>query len=40
VEQMITDGKTRSGKLYNNGMFTFRFNTDGKILSVKVFTDT
>jgi ketosteroid isomerase-like protein len=41
MEQMATDGKTRSGKPYNNEyIFTFRFNTDGEILSVKEFMDT
>jgi ketosteroid isomerase-like protein len=41
MEQMVTDGKTRRGKPYNNEyQFTFRFNTEGKILSVKEFMDT
>jgi ketosteroid isomerase-like protein len=41
MEQMVSDGKTRSGKSYNNEyMFTFQFNAEGKILSVKEFLDS
>ena len=41
IEQMVSDGKTRSGKPYNNEyIFTFRFNAEGKILSVKEFLDS
>jgi len=41
VLHMVTDGKTRSGKPYDNEyVFTFRFNPDGKILSVKEFMDS
>ena len=41
MEQMVSDGKTRSGKPYKNEyMFTFRFNAEGKILSVKEFLDS
>jgi ketosteroid isomerase-like protein len=38
---MVSDGKTISGKPYNNEcMFTFRFDAEGKILSVKEFLDS
>jgi len=41
LEQMASDGKTRSGKPYNNEyMYTFRFNAEGKILSVQEFLDS
>jgi len=41
VLHMVTDGKTRSGKPYNNEyIFTFRFNADGVIRSVQEFMDT
>ena len=38
---MVTDGKTRSGKAYNNEyIFTFRFSADGRIRNVAEFMDT
>ena len=41
LEQMVSDGKTRSGKPYNNEyMFMFQFDAEGKILSVKEFLDS
>jgi ketosteroid isomerase-like protein len=41
MQQMVTDGKTRSGKAYNNEyMFTFRFNANGEIRNVQEFMDT
>ena len=41
MEQMVSNGKMRSGKLYNNEyMFTIWFNAEGKILSVKEFLDS
>ena len=41
IEQMRSDGKMRSGKPYNNEyVFTFRFNTEGKIVSIKEFLDS
>jgi len=41
ILHMVSDGKTRSGKPYKNEyMFTFRFNAEGKILSVKEFLDS
>jgi len=41
ILHMASDGKTRSGKPYNNEyMYTFRFNAEGKILSVQEFLDS
>jgi ketosteroid isomerase-like protein len=41
LKQMVSDGKTRSGKPYNNEyMYTFRFNAEGKILSIQEFLDS
>ena len=41
IEQMVSDGKMRSGKPYNNEyVFTFRFNGEGKIVSIKEFLDS
>jgi ketosteroid isomerase-like protein len=41
IEQMRSDGKMRSGKLYNNEyIFTFRFKAEGKIVSIKEFLDS
>lgn len=37
----MTDGKIKSGQAYNNEyMFTFRFDENGKIASVKEFMDS
>lgn len=40
--QLVTDGRTRSGKPYTNEyMFTFRFEPGtGQILSIKEFMDS
>lgn len=41
LEKMVSDDKTRSGKPYNNEyMFTFRFDAEGKLLSIKEFLDS